>query len=216
MNKPLQDSPYTNLDEPQTPPKRAKRFTKRIQRFDLQGHATQEYYDEQARYPAAGEATDRISGVASSTTPSAISKLTLASAFSSNSVRRPERLCDLLRMQRVARAPKEARVYEMRNGRGKTFYQVRYDNPYESGGKRRRGSIYLGHDPDLAAWARDVLRERRWLENRRMPHALDYERVNTLREARRRCLVLAREIATRTNFYFHGTKLRERRNERKH
>lgn len=212
MKTNVQDSQHSDSDQPPTPVTRTKQFTRRIGRFDENGHATQAFYDEQASFPAASAATDRISGISSSTTPSAVSKLTLASAFSSNTFRRPEdQLSDLMKMQRIARAPSTARVYCEKNGRGQKFYQVRYELPRQANGQRRQGRIYLGYDPDLAAWAEDILREKRWMESRRAPHTLDHERIESLRDAQRRCWVLAREIAACTDFYFHGTKLRERR-----
>lgn len=215
MNTPLQDSFHTAPDQPPTPPARKKRFTKRVGRFDENGHATQAYYDEQASFPVASAATDRISGISSGTTPSAVSKLTLACALPSLGFRQ-NNVDDLFKMQRVALAPSTARVFKERNGRGQEFYQVRYELPRQADGRRRQKSIYLGYDPDLAAWARDILIEKRWQESRRMPHTLDHGRIESLREAGRRCWVIARKITSRTNFYFHGYRLRERRNERKH
>ena len=213
MNSNTQSTVQTAAER--SPAKRPrKRFTQQIQRFDENG-ATQAFFDEQASYPTCSQATNRKSGIPSSTTRSAIGKLNMISMFPSIPFQQGlEGYVDRLKLQLVVGVPSNARVYCEKTAQGKKYYRVKYDLPSE-GGKRRQESIYLGSDPDIAAWARDILTEKRYLEQRLAPRALDTERIQSLRTARDRLWKLARKITASTTFYFHGFTLRERRKEGK-
>lgn len=190
---------------------RTKKFTKPIRRFSDDGRPTAEYLAEQALYPAASNATKRASGVDSDVAAGAIGQLILASAFPSFRFRQDSPLTDLLRLQRVSDAPTTARVYRERNGAGQEFFRVRYDLPRCSDGKRRQRSIYLGSDPDIADWARDILHEKRWREKHWDTRTPDYEKADQAKRALRRCKTVAQAIAKCAGYYFHGSRLRERR-----
>lgn len=190
-----------------------KRFIKPIKRFDENG-ATQAFFDEQIRYPSCSEATDRVSGVSSTTTKSAMAKLTIAGMFPLNPLQELAGYADRLRLQLVVGVPCNARVYCEKTAQGKKYHRVKYDLPAKRG-KRRQRSIYLGSDFDIAAWARDILTEKRYLAQWLAPKALDTERIQSLKKAHDALWKLAREIATSTNYHFHGYILRERHERRK-
>ena len=174
-----------------------------IRRFDQDGNPTQEALDEQARVPHASPQVTRVSGVSDETAPNPIGKLISAFLFGTFRSWDVNRLC---RIKQVMQLPSGARVYRETNGKGHVFYRVRYRSRDPRGRSCQR-SLYLGCDPDLAAWAREILQERRADEQWDEPPGIDTGRLENLRTLRRQVSCTAHGIAAKAGFGFRGTRL---------
>lgn len=175
-----------------------------IRRFDEDGNPTPEALAEQARVPHASPAVTRVSGISDAMATNPIGKMIsafLLGTFRSWDVRR------LSRLKAVMELPSGARVYRETNGKGHAFYRVRYRYRDPLTHRSRQRSLYLGCDPDLAAWAREILQERLVDEQRNEPPGIDIKRLENLRKLNRKVSSTAQGIAARSGFGFRGTRL---------
>lgn len=114
------------------------------------------------------------------------------------------------RLNMLFHAPRNAKIYTEKNGRGSIYYRVRYDLSHTRG-QRQQMSIYLGKDPGIAKWAEEILFERFGVKTDE-PNT-NIQKIQSLKTVFRRVRKAANEIAKKAGYWFLGYHLVEKYNE---
>jgi len=116
------------------------------------------------------------------------------------------------RLNMLFYVPRNAKIYEEKNGRGLIYYRVRYDLSHPRG-QRQQVSIYLGTDPRIAKWAEEILFERFGTKTTDERPKTNTQQIQSLKTVFRRVRKAANEIAKKAGYWFNGYYLVEKHNE---
>jgi len=192
----------------QTPSQKVIETKRFVRRMGDDGNWTPEYQAELDNEPRSSAAVERVSGVSNALAPRGWGKVLCA--FLTRRFQSPGELRSLQRMQLVASLPPTGRVYTEKDRQGRVYYRVKAELPRVDG-RRRQVAVHLGKDSDVAAWAREILEDRRQFAQRPKQVAIDQDRVERLRGLRRALRPVAKAFAAKAGYGFRGYRLVERK-----
>ena len=181
------------------------RRKRKIPKYLREFRPNPEFLAEQAKYPRASPEVSQVSGVGV-VAPSAIGKVhcaLLADMF------RPTTLPmkTLVAMNKLVHAPASTQIYQEKNGQGVVYYRAKARLPATADNRSRWFSVYLGRDPRIAQWAREILTEKQWLQSCKETPPRDLKHVDDLYSLRRLVQDHAVAMASRAGFGFRGARL---------
>jgi len=194
-----------NTATPRT--RRPRRGYPRYRRYTEDGQPTDAFLATEAAAPRATRALTEYTGIPDELAPSPLGKLIVASLLPG--MVRPQVLNAMLRVGMVADAPPGALIQTERNGTGRAFYRLVWRGAPGADGQRPLRRVYLTTDPMLGRWAQEVIQEKRWKAAQNGPRPLPMERIRRLQWLVRCAHNMAKAIAERTGYRFHGYALVE-------